>query len=193
MSRPREFCVEGALSKALEVFWRRGFEGTSLTDLTEAMGITRPSLYATYGNKEQLFRQALDLYDESYMGFTREALTEPTARRVVERLLTGFALAQTDAHHPPGCLGTNGTLACSAAADPIRDEIVKRRTSFESALRRRIEKAKAAGDLAEDANPADLARYVMTVANGMAIQASSGASRQSLQRVVATALKAWPT
>ena len=193
MSRPREFCVESALSKALEVFWRRGFEGTSLTDLTDAMGITRPSLYATYGNKEQLFRQALDLYDESYMGFTREALTEPTARRVVERLLTGFALAQTDAHHPPGCLGTNGTLACSAAADPIRDEIVKRRTSFENALRRRIEKAKATGDLAEDASPADLARFVMTVANGMAIQASSGASRQSLQRVVATALRAWPT
>ena len=119
MSRPREFCVEGALSKALEVFWRRGFEGTSLTDLTGAMGITRPSLYATYGNKEQLFRKALDLYDEAYMGFTQEALAAPTAKAVVEQLLTGFALAQTDAHHPPGCLQTNGALACSAAADPI--------------------------------------------------------------------------
>lgn len=163
-----------------------------MTDLTTAMGITRPSLYATYGNKEQLFRRALDLYDETYMGFTRDALAEPTAHGVVERLLIGFALAQTDAHHPPGCLGTNGTLACSAAADPIRAEIVRRRTSFEGALRRRLEKAKASGDLPTDAHAGDLARFVMTVASGMAIQASSGASRQSLQRVVATALRAWP-
>ena len=193
MSRPREFCVEGALSKALEVFWRRGFEGTSLTDLTEAMGITRPSLYATYGNKEQLFRHALDLYDESYMGFTREALGAPTARLVVEQLLMGFAWTQTDTHHPPGCLGTNGALACSAAADPIREEIVKRRASFETALRRRLEKARTGKDLPANCHPGDLARFVMTIANGMAVQASSGASRQSLQRVVATALKSWPS
>ena len=185
--------MEGALSKALEVFWRRGFEGTSLTDLTEAMGITRPSLYATYGNKEQLFRHALDLYDESYMGFTREALGAPTARLVVEQLLMGFAWTQTDTHHPPGCLGTNGALACSAAADPIREEIVKRRASFETALRRRLEKARTAKDLPANCHPGDLARFVMTIANGMAVQASSGASRQSLQRVVATALKSWPS
>ena len=145
--------MEGALSKALEVFWRRGFEGTSLTDLTEAMGITRPSLYATYGNKEQLFRHALDLYDESYMGFTREALGAPTARLVVEQLLMGFAWTQTDTHHPPGCLGTNGALACSAAADPIREEIVKRRASFETALRRRLEKARTAKDLPANCHP----------------------------------------
>ncbi len=155
MGRPREFCIDGALDRALQVFWRRGFEGTSLTDLTEAMGITRPSLYAAYGNKEELFRKALDLYDEKYLAFTRDALDEPTARAVVERLLKGFADIATDKGHPPGCLGTNGALTCSAAAEPIRQELIKRRASYEQALRRRLEKAKASGDLPSTAHPGD--------------------------------------
>ena len=193
MSRTREFCVHDALSKALQVFWRSGFEGSTLSDLTEAMGITRPSLYATYGNKEELFRKALDLYDETYLGFTREALDESTARGVAERLLTGFALAQTDTCHPPGCLGTNGALACSAAVEPIRQELIRRRTAFEADLRRRLEAAKDAGDLPRDSDPGDLARYLMTIAVGMAVQASSGATRAALHRVVATSMQAWPT
>lgn len=192
MGRPREFCTEYALSKALELFWRRGFEGTSLTDLTEAMGITRPSLYAAYGNKEDLFRKALDLYDETYLGFTREALQEPTARAVVERLLKGFADAATDTEHPPGCLGTNGALACSAAAEPVRQELVKRRAAFELALCDRLDQAKESGDLPTTVQPADLARFIMTITQGMAVQGSSGATRQSLQRVATMALAAWP-
>ncbi len=193
MGRPREFCIDSALDRALHVFWRRGFEGTSLSDLTEAMGITRPSLYAAYGNKEELFRKALDLYDETYLAFTRDALKRPSAHAVAECLLTGFADIATDTGHPPGCLGTNGTLACSAAADPIREELVKRRASYEAALRRRLEKAKAANDLPSSANPADLARFIMTVTQGMAVMASSGATRQSLHRVAAIALQAWPS
>ncbi|WP_158811169.1 TetR/AcrR family transcriptional regulator [Beijerinckia sp. L45] len=192
MGRPREFCTEYALSRALELFWRRGFEGTSLTDLTDAMGITRPSLYAAYGNKEDLFRKALDLYDETYLGFTREALNEPTARAVVERLLKGYADTATDVEHPPGCLGTNGALSCSAAAEPVRQEILKRRSTFELALRKRLEQARADGDLPDNADPADLGRFIMTITQGMAVQASSGATRQSLQRVAAMALAAWP-
>jgi AcrR family transcriptional regulator len=192
MGRPREFCFDGALSKALNVFWRLGFEGASLTDLTEAMGITRPSLYAAYGNKEELFRKALDLYDETYMGFAQEALTEQTARAVAERLLKGFAEAATNTDHPPGCLGTTSALVCSAAAEPIRQELVRRRASFETTLRRRFEKAKASGDLPDTAHPGDLARFIMTVAQGMSIQASAGTTRQSLQRVAATALQGWP-
>lgn len=192
MGRPREFCFDGALSKALHVFWRLGFEGASLTDLTEAMSITRPSLYAAYGNKEELFRKALDLYDETYMGFTQEALAEPTARAVAERLLKGFADVVTNTDHPPGCLGTTGALVCSTAAEPIRQELIRRRASFETTLRRRFEKAKVSGDLPDTANAADLAHFIMTVAYGMSIQASAGTTRQSLQRVAATALQAWP-
>src|SRR5579859_1340790 len=113
MERHREFDVDQALDGALDVFWRKGYEGTSMSDLTEAMGITRPSLYATFGNKEELFRKALDRYDSTCMAFTREAMKQPTARAVVDRLLHGFADAQTDPAHPSGCLGMNGALACS--------------------------------------------------------------------------------
>ncbi len=192
MGRPREFCTEHALGRALELFWQRGFEGTSLSDLTAAMGITRPSLYAAYGNKEQLFRKALDLYDDVYMGFTREALQQPTARGVAERLLTGFAQAATNAGHPPGCLGTSGALACSTAAEPVRQDLVRRRRMLEAALCQRFQEAQGTADLPGGAEPAVLARFVMTIAQGMAVQGSSGASRASLETVAALALTAWP-
>src|SRR3981189_1908276 len=87
--RPREFCVDEALAKALRVFWSKGYEGASLSDLTEAMGITRPSLYAAFGNKEALFRKALDLYEHDKLAFVGAALEAPTARGVAERLLLG--------------------------------------------------------------------------------------------------------
>jgi AcrR family transcriptional regulator len=192
MGRPREFCVDQALGQALKVFWRNGYEGTSLTDLTDAMGITRPSLYATFGNKEDLFHKALDLYNKDYMGFTGQALLEPTSRAVVERLLLGLADMHSDPAHPPGCMDTNAALACSDAAEPIRKELVARRARGEAALRERLERARDEGDLPADADPADLARYVMTVAQGMAVQAKAGAGREDLHKVVTMALKAWP-
>jgi AcrR family transcriptional regulator len=193
MGRPREFDIDEVLDAALELFWRNGYEGTSLSDLTEAMGITRPSLYATFGNKEELFRKVLDRYEDVCMRFTRDSLNEPTSRAVVEKLLYGYADAQTDPPHPPGCLGMNGALACSEEAEPIRQELIGRRIAGEAALRRRLEQAKSDGDLPEDSDPAALARYVMTVAQGMAIQAASGARRDALHHVIATALMAWPT
>jgi len=157
------------------------------------MGITRPSLYAAFGNKEELFRKALDRYDDTCMAFTRTALKEPTARKVVDTLLHGFADAQTDQVHPAGCMGLNGALACSEEAEPIKQELAGRRLAGEIALGRRLEEARAAGDLPADSAPAELARYVMTVAHGMAIQASSGASRAALYAVVAMTLRAWPS
>lgn len=193
MGRPREFEIDEALDSALELFWRKGYEGTSLSDLTDAMGITRPSLYAAFGNKEELFRKALDRYDDTCMAFTRTAMKEPTARKVVDKLLHGFADAQTDQTHPPGCMGMNGALACSEEAEPIKRELVVRRLAGETALGRRLEEARAAGDLPADSAPADLARYVMTVAHGMAIQASSGACRDALYAVVAMTMRAWPS
>ena len=192
MGRPREFNPDEALAAALDVFWRKGFEGASMTDLTDAMGITRPSLYATFGNKEALFRKALDSYQSTCMAFTTDALGQPTARLVAERMLYGCADAQTDTAHPPGCLGTNGALACSIAAEPIRLELVRRRAAGEAALRQRLERACQEGDLPQDADPAALASYVMTIGQGMAVQAASGATRATLYQVVATALSAWP-
>ncbi len=192
MGRPREFDVDEALAKALHLFWRKGFEGTSMTDLTEAMGIAKPSLYATFGNKEELFRKALDSYQSTCMAFFDAALAEPTARQAVERLLFGFADVQTDCAHPPGCLETNGALVCSDGADHIRRELIARRAGQVAVLQRRLERARGAGDLSADADPADLARFVMTVVQGMAVQAASGAGRDALYGVIRTALRAWP-
>src|SRR5213592_2067234 len=120
VGRPRAFHVDEALDQALEVFWRKGFEGTSLPDLTKAMGINRPSLYAAFGNKEALFRRALDRYAEGPAAYVREALNGLTARAVAERLLHGSIDLLTDPRHPRGCLMVQGALACGEAADSVR-------------------------------------------------------------------------
>lgn len=193
MGRPREFDTEEALEKALHVFWRQGYEGASLSDLTDAMGITRPSLYATFGNKEDLFRKALDRYDAEHMCFLDMALKEPTARLVAERILFGFAEAQTQPTYPPGCMGTGSAVACSDESAAVREALITKRVVMEVRIRRRLDEALAAGDLPKDASPADLASYLMTVAQGMAVKAAGGDDRSCLCRVVKTALMAWPT
>jgi AcrR family transcriptional regulator len=190
--RPRSFNLDKALDAAMEVFWRKGYEGASLSDLTQAMGINRPSLYAAFGDKETLFRKALDRYAEGPAAYVGQALKQPTARAVTERLLRGAADLLTDPRHPSGCLMVQGALACGEAADCIRQELVSRRVAGEADIRRRFKRAKAEGDLPADSNPADLARYVVTISQGMAVQAAGGASREELQRVVRTAMHAWP-
>lgn len=190
--RPRSFDVQKALDHALEVFWRKGYEGTSLADLTKAMGINRPSLYAAFGNKESLFRRVLDRYVEGPAGYVAQALAEPTARAVAERLLHGAIDLTSNPSSPRGCLLVQGALACGDEAEPARREMAARRAASELAVRRRFERARAEGDLPASANTADLARYLITVVRGIAVQAAGGASRRELQRVVELALRAWP-
>ena len=190
--RPREFDADQALDRALEVFWRKGYEGASISELTEAMGINRPSLYAAFGNKEALFRKALDRYAQGPAAYTREALDEPTARAVAEHILYGAADALTDPHMPHGCLGVQGALSCGDAAASIREELCSRRAAWEDALQGRLERAKLEGDLVGTANCSDLAQYLATVAQGMAVQAAGGATRRQLYKIALMALKAWP-
>ena len=190
--RPRTFCVETALDRALHVFWEKGYEGTSLSDLTAAMGISRPSLYAAYGNKEALFRKALDRYINGSVAFLRDALEEPTARAAAENLLLAAADGVTSPDNPRGCMTVRCALSSGEAADSVRLELTKRRADGETVLRERLERAKAEGDLPADSNPADLARYLTTVFHGMSVQAAGGASRDQLREVARTALKAWP-
>src|SRR5258708_6952571 len=145
--RTRQFDVDEALDRALEVFWARGYEGSTLPALTKAMGINRPSLYAAFGNKEQLFRKALDRYQTGPMSFLTEALRQPTARAVVEAIFSGFVRMQRDRDKARGCLIVSGALACGEEAETVRRELVRLRQAVVTAFRERFERAVQDGDL----------------------------------------------
>jgi len=188
--RPRAFDPDAALERAMHVFWSKGYEGASLSNLTRAMRINRPSLYAAFGNKEELFRKVLDRYVDGPLAYFGKALTAPNARDVIEQIFFGAARMASDPRLPAGCLMVQGALACGDAS--VRKETAGRRATSEVALRRRLQRAKREGDLPKNADPAELARYVMTVLQGMAVQGADGASPDQLRRVAQIALRAWP-
>jgi len=188
--RPREFDEEKALDAAMNVFWRDGYEGASLASLTQAMGINRPSLYAAFGDKEQLFRRVVERYENGPAAYVTEALKEPAARAAIERLLHSVADMSTCPENPRGCLLVQGALG--ATCGPVRDLLVRHREAGAKAIQRRLRLAQAQGDLPPDVDPADLSRYVVTVMRGLCVEAAGGASRRELRKVVRTAMKAWP-
>jgi AcrR family transcriptional regulator len=190
--RPREFCCEQALAAALRVFWSKGFDGASMAELTEAMGISKPSLYAAFGNKEALFHKALDLYEHEKLAYVGQALEAPTARGVAERLLRGALAMQTSSADPHGCLGVIASVACSAQAESIRDDVTKRTASIHQALVDRFARARDEGDFSDGTDPESLARLLTTINQGMAVQAGSGATPSQLEQLVDTALAIWP-
>src|SRR5207237_328131 len=190
--RPRAFDADVALERAMHVFWAKGYEGASLSDLTQAMRINRPSLYAAFGNKEKLFRKVLDRYINGPLAYFGKALGAAKARDVVEQIFLGAANMPSDPRTPAGCLVVQGALACGDAAGSVRKEIGARRAAAKAALRRRLQRAKREGDLPSNADPAELSHYVMTVLHGMAVQSADGASPDQLRRVAQIALRAWP-
>ncbi|MET9558336.1 TetR/AcrR family transcriptional regulator [Streptomyces sp. NPDC006645] len=191
MGRPREFDIDKALDRALRVFWEQGYEGASLTDLTDAMGITKPSLYAAFGNKEQLFSKALQRYTEGPASYGARALEEPTARGVVEALLRGAVRTTTLPDSPPGCLGVQGALASSDRNQPAHDVLVSWRNDSAQRLEERFQRAVQEGDLPDDADPKRLARYITTVTFGIAVQAAGGMGRDELQDIADMTLDRW--
>lgn len=193
MGRQRQFDVEHALDAALCVFWRKGYEGASYTDLTQATGVERPALYAAFGNKEALFRRALERYYDHYMDFIPAALEQPTSRKVAEHILRGAAELNTRYPDRKGCLGVQGALAGTDDAEPIRRALIDARANGEASLRRRFERARDEGDLPETADCAALAAFVCTVLHGMAVQAKAGFSREVLDAIVDQALSTWPS
>lgn len=193
MGRHREFDVQQALDAALCVFWRKGYEGASYADLTQATGVERPALYSAFGNKETLFRRALERYYEHYMDFIPAALVQPTSREVASYILRGAAELNTRYPDRTGCLGIHGALAGSDDAEPIRRALIEARANGEASLRDRFERAKEDGDLPETANCAVLAAFVCTVLHGMAVQAKAGFSHEVLESVVDQALSTWPS
>ena len=176
----------------MTVFWKQGYEGASMADLTKAMGINAPSLYACFGSKEGLFRAVMDRYEARRDSFMKDILANPTAQGVAEAYLYGVAgfCADTGGQNPPGCLMLKGAMSC--CEQDITDHMAKLRAEKEAMLKRRFEQAKKAGDLPKSADPAALARYLATMASGISMQASSGASAKELREVAAMALASWP-
>ncbi|WP_411150729.1 TetR/AcrR family transcriptional regulator [Streptomyces sp. A30] len=192
VGRPRGFDADAALERAVHVFWEQGYEGASLTDLTSAMGITRTSMYAAFGNKEDLFRKALERYTEGPASYGARAVREPTARQVAIAFLSGSVRATTSPGCPAGCLGVQGSLAAGDSGRNARDALIAWRNEATSLLRDRFQRAVDEGDLLPGTDPGLLARYLMTVANGIAVQAAGGATRTDLQQVADMALRSWP-
>lgn len=192
MARLRVFDVDAAIETATDLFWRQGYERTSLTDLTGAIGITPPSLYHAFGSKEGLFRKVLQHYRDTRLAYAEEAVNCPTARKVAETMLSRFAELYTDPAYPPGCLAVNCSLAGGAPDGAMGSELSALRDARRARLRKRFEQAQETGDLAADADPEALARFLMTVGWGMASDARSGASRAELLHTAEIALRAWP-
>ncbi|CAN5663641.1 TetR/AcrR family transcriptional regulator [soil metagenome] len=192
IGRPRGFDVDEALERAMVVFWDQGYEGATLTDLTAAMGITRTSMYAAFGNKEDLFRAALQRYIEGPAGYLIGALAQPTALRVAQEFLAGSVRTTTRPDGPRGCLTVQGSLAAGDIGRPARDALTHCREDTWKHLRERFTTAVDDGDLPPGVDPGVLARYLLTVGNGIAVQAASGVGPGELQAVADAALRNWP-
>jgi AcrR family transcriptional regulator len=190
--RPRSFDERQALESALAVFWKHGYEGASLADLTRAMGINRPSLYSAFGNKEELFRRAVGHYAAGAALLQEKALQQPTARAAVETLLHAVADALSDCKNPRGCLLVQSALVCGSSGECVKQELIARRAAARAAWRKRFLRAKQEGDLPAGADPAALARYLSTLTAGMAVEAVHGADRAEMRSVADIALRAWP-
>lgn len=190
--RPRSFDREEALRRAMAVFWTRGYEGASLGDLTAAMGINRPSLYAAFGCKEALFREAVQLYDASESEPVQQALdAAPTARAAVEAMLRANADAYAHPKKPRGCMIVLSSLVGAPEHEELRRFLARLRRQGEADLRRRIERGIAEGDVPRQADAQRLAAFYTTVLQGLSVQARDGASRKTLQTIVDDAMTAW--
>jgi AcrR family transcriptional regulator len=190
--RPRGFNYDEALDRAMHVFWRKGFEGASLNDLTAAMGIQPASLYKAFGNKRTLFEKALARYLAGPVAFMHDALNEPTAYAVADRILRRTAEFLTEGRSRRGCMTIQAALAGGVEGEPIRRKLIALRVKGQDALRRRFERAKSEGDLPNDTDAADLARFVTALFQGMTVQAINGSSREDLLHLSDRALRIWP-
>lgn len=193
MGRPREFDTEKALVQAMRLFWRKGYEGTSLTDLTEELGITRPSLYAAFGNKEELFLKVLDRYDRETSHFIQNALDAPTARALAAGLIYGACAFHSDTINPPGCLMVHGALIGSDDSASARKETNLRRGQLRNQIAKRLERAQIDGNVGKDTDTGALSGYLVAILRGIAVEAASGAQPDELHRIADVAMRAWPT
>ena len=193
--RPRSFDREDALRRAMEVFWALGYEGATLTGLQEAMGgITAPSFYAAFGSKEDLFREAVELYSKTLGVPMMKALAEePTARASLDALLQAAVEAFCRPGKPRGCLLVLGAINSMPANKSVRDHLRGLRARRQKVIQERLQRGVAEGELPSSLDLGALASFYTTVVDGLAIQARDGASRKTLTFAVRCAMAAWDT
>ncbi|MEU2560140.1 TetR/AcrR family transcriptional regulator [Streptomyces longispororuber] len=190
--RPRSFDRDTALRRAMEVFWEQGYEATSMTDLTSAMGIASPSLYAAFGSKERLFQEAVALYNATEgAAMTRALAEEPTACAAVEAVLRENARVYAGEDRPSGCMIVLAATNCSPANAPVRDHLATWRRAGAEMMARRLERAVAEGELPAATDTEAVAAFYTTVIQGMSVQARDGATRADLDKTVDRAMAAW--
>jgi len=177
----------------MRLFWERGYEATSVSELTEAMGITPPTLYTFFGDKKHLFLEAVDRYQTGPGCFGMKALTEePTAERSMRRLLHDAVSSYSSPKSPKGCLVVLGAINCAAGSTDVLNAIADKRHTAEAAVRSRIAAGDAAGELAKDVDVDALAGQMVATLYGLALKARDGASRATLNRIVDQVMRGWP-
>ena len=192
--RPREFDRDAALVTALDLFWRCGFEGTSIETLTNAIGISAPSLYSAFGSKEALYRETVERYLATYgQVFWKAFSEEPRTREAVAKLLQDAARQFSNPGHPAGCLVSYGILQCSEHDRGLAAEMSAHRSMARELVKTRLDAAQTAGEVSPDTDTTALATFFSAVVQGMAVQARDGESYEALANIAVLAMKAWPT
>jgi AcrR family transcriptional regulator len=192
MARPRDFEEADVLDRAIEVFWRYGYEGASMAELTKAMGLNSPSIYAAWGSKRGLFDAVLNRYRERRAGNREYVLGGATAREVAERTLFGTIDWLVDPKHPRGCLSIQGGLSTGAKHADVPRALIDHRNDMRELLAKRFKRAQVEGDLLPSADPIALAKYLLMVFSGLAVQAAEGMSKAELRGSAKRALMGWP-
>ena len=187
--RPISFDRDAALEAAMLLFWERGFEGASMADLTQAMGINPSSIYAAFGDKHALFSLSVKRYLETRARYATEALEEPTLEKVIRALFDNTVAFLTTPGHPPTCMTLTGAMGCSAEAAPARDLMTEVRRQNEVAIRERLLEARKSGELSKDINVDDYTRYLSSILAGLSIQAANGSTKTELKRTSQMALR----
>ncbi len=190
--RPREFDRDSALKAAMLVFWRYGYEGASLADLTEAMEISKPTLYAAFGDKETLLREALHMYLGLHAEAYTTALNLPTVKQIAEAWLRLVGGVREEAAVPSGCFVVQGALVGSKASRVIQDELASIRNEATQKLEQRFARAKQEGGLPGTWEPGPLAQYLSALASGLAVQSSGGVPPEVLNQAVDQVMANWP-
>jgi AcrR family transcriptional regulator len=187
--RPISFDEDAALEAAMLLFWERGYEGTSMSDLTRAMGLSPSSIYAAFSDKQALFSLAIKRHMDSRAQYAMRALEEPTLERVIRMLFHNTVAFLTTPGHPPTCMTLAGAMGCSVDATPASDLMTEIRKQNEVAMRKRLLQARENGELSKDINVDDYTRYLSSILAGLSVQAANGSTKAELKRTAQMALK----